>query len=519
MDRDAALQDDVIAFLADPASHGGIAPERKETHGALIFLLPERVYKLKRSVRYSFMDFSTPEKRRAACLEEVRLNRRTSDGLYLGTRPLRQTADGIRWGEIDTNPEDTADTVVVTARFESTLADTPPDAAELDALAETVARFHDAEPPIRDAEGAPAVARVQEGNLKTIGEEDACERDPLTALRDSAETALADAEPLLNARAADGAVRHCHGDLHLGNICRWRGAPTLFDCIEFNPAFAWIDTLYDLAFLLMDLDASDRREGANRVLCRYLEARPSEHSGLALLPLFLSMRAQVSAKVKFAAAHFDDGDRAVRRRENAAGFLDRAVRYLSPPMPLLIAIGGVSGSGKSTVARALAPLVGPAPGAVVARSDAIRKRLFGAARQTDRLPAEAYSPDASRQTYAAMEEICGTVLRAGHAAIADATFTHPDSRGRIEAAARAAGIPFLGLWLEIGREEAAARVRARRGDVSDATPRIVDRQFTEDWGDIGWTRIDATAPLETQIETARSAIGRCRPESLPGTEC
>lgn len=494
-------QSATIKLLSDPATHGGETPVRIDTHGAMVFLLKNRVYKLKRAVRYSFMDFSTKERRRAACEAEIHLNRRVAPDLYIGARPILAAPDGPRLGASGDTSDPYLDTVVEMHRFEETLAEGPISDADLLSLAETIAAFHDSEPAIMDARlgalGAARIREIQEGNLSDLGADAACPGDLLATLTARARPMLDAVVARLNERAAAGSVRHCHGDLHLGNVCRWRGAPVLFDRIEFNDAFARIDTLYDLAFLLMDLDGHGRRDGAARVLNRYLERRSDEVEGLDLLPLFHSMRAQVRAKAAFASAHFDPPARATIRRDEALGYLRRAIDYLAPSDPVLYAVGGPSGSGKSTVAAALAPKIGAAPGAVVFRADAIRKRLFGAASDTDRLPPDAYSRDASQLTYAEMERLCALALDRGRAAIADATFLNPDSRHRIEALARSRGIAFRGVWLTLDRATAMGRVRDRRGDVSDATPTVVSAQFREEWGDITWRTLDAGQNAET----------------------
>lgn len=497
MAADVEDQSATIALLSDPAAHGGETPRRIDTHGAIVFLLTDRVFKLKRAVRYSFMDFSTKEKRRAACLAEIRLNRRVAPDLYFGTRAIFMTPRGPLMGALDDAAEPYLDTVVEMRRFEETLAEGPISDADLLSLAESIAAFHEGERPITGTQGAARVRAIQEGNLADLAAEEACPRALLDDLATRARPVLDAVAARLDARAASGAVRHCHGDLHLANVCRWQGAPVLFDRIEFNDEFARIDTLYDLAFLLMDLDGHGRRDGAARVLNRYLERRPDEVDGLDLLPLFQSMRAQVRAKVAFAAAPFDSPDRAAARRDEALGYLRRAIEYLAPPTPGLFAIGGPSGSGKSTVALALAPRVGASPGAVIFRADVIRKRLFGAASDTDRLPRDAYTKAASQATYAEMERLCALALDRGRAVIADATFLNPGSRRRIEDLARSRGLPFQGVWLSLDRAAAGARVDARRGDVSDATPAVVGAQFEEDWGEIAWPEFDARSSPET----------------------
>ena len=213
------------------------------------------------------------------------------------------------------------------------------------------------------------------------------------------QTLLARHGPLLDRRRADSDVRHCHGDLHLANIVLLGDRPVLFDCIEFDDDFACIDVLYDLAFLLMDLIAKGHRPAAARLLNGWLE-RTADHAGLALLPMFLSLRAAIRAKVLGLAATSDPAaDRTEPRR-----YLDLAMAFLAPASPILLAIGGGSGTGKTTLARYMAPfLPGPAPGAVILRSDVIRKTMLGRA-TTDRLPPEAYTREVSARVFATIAE-------------------------------------------------------------------------------------------------------------------
>ncbi len=211
------------------------------------------------------------------------------------------------------------------------------------------------------------------------------------------------------------------------------------------------------------------------------------------------MRAKVAASA--AGLRKDAGAAAAKRRE-AAAYLERAIALLSPPPPRLVAAGGLSGTGKTAVARSLAPWLGPAPGAVVVRSDVIRKRLFGAA-ETERLPPEAYEPAVTERVYALMAERAAAVLAAGHAVVADAVHARPHERDAIERVAREAGVAFRGIWLEADVEARAARVAARTGDASDATAEVARLQERYDIGPLsGWFRVDAGASPE---ETARRA--------------
>ena len=237
-----------------------------------------------------------------------------------------------------------------------------------------------------------------------------------SALTQSSREALAGLSPLLEARARGGYVRHCHGDLHLRNIVEIEGKPVLFDAIEFDDSLATIDVLYDLAFLLMDLGKRDLEAHANAVLNAYLDAEGSSGNllGLAALPLFLSMRAMIRAKVEILrASKADRGEIREQARSEARAYFELARDFLAPADgPRLVAIGGLSGSGKSTVAAAIAPHVGAFPGAVHVRSDVERKRLFGVAPET-RLPDQAYAAEISDEVYAICRKRARLALQPG----------------------------------------------------------------------------------------------------------
>jgi len=301
---------------------------------------------------------------------------------------------------------------------------------------------------------------------------------------------------LLDRRSKAGFVRHCHGDLHLENLVLQGGRPVLFDCIEFNDDFARIDLLYDQAFLLMDL--LDRGYGRQaRDLLQACLDRTEDDAGLALLPFFLSVRAAVRAKVEAFAGH----------GEKAQGYLDLARRALAPEPARLVAIGGRSGTGKSSVARALAPGQGALPGALLLRSDVIRKRMFGKA-PTEQLPQSAYAESVSAEVFERLARRAQTLLEAGRTVIADGVFADPAKRARIEAAAAAAGVPFRGFWLEAPEAVLEARVGARTGDASDADIAVVRAQAAMPTGRIDWQRIDATGTVETVAGRVAAALAQ-----------
>jgi predicted kinase len=296
----------------------------------------------------------------------------------------------------------------------------------------------------------------------------------------------------------------------LRNIVEIEGKPVLFDAIEFDDSLATIDVLYDLAFLLMDLGKRGLAAHANAVLNAYLDAERSTGNllGLAALPLFLSMRAMIRAKVDILrAGKADKSEAKDEARSEARAYFELARDFLAPADgPRLIAIGGLSGSGKSAVAGAIAPHIGAFPGAVHVRSDVERKRLFGVEPQA-RLPDRAYAAEISDEVYAICRKRARLALRAGRTVIVDAVHAKPDERAAIEALAAEAGVPFTGLWLEAPREVMRARVGTRAGDVSDATPSVVDEQLRYEIGPQSFEIIDAGLPLERVVAASLDAIG------------
>lgn len=486
------------AFLADPASHGGAAVERVETHAAIVFLAGNRAYKLKRAVRYPYLDYSTAERRRAACAEELRLNRRTAPSLYLGLESVVRRADGaLAFGGEHAAGGPALDWLVVMHRFpQDALLDRMAERGGLDdelicRLADAVTTFHKAAEPRPDGGGAVAMREVVDGNIAELRASPSLfpPEDVETLARRSTD-ALERLTPLLEERRRRGFVRHCHGDLHLRNIVLLEGKPVLFDGIEFDERLAVIDVAYDLAFLLMDLEKRGLRPLGNAFLNRGLDAT-EDYDALALLPLFLSARAAIRAKIAASTAVLRPDDVASRTSEQEAlAYLEQAVAALEPPTPRLVAIGGLSGSGKTRLARALAPSLGASPGAVVLRSDALRKRLFGVG-EMERLAAEAYTPAVTRRVYAGLLERARVVLAAGHAVVLDAVHARPEERSAAAGVAADVGVRFDGVWLDAPLDRRVARIAARRGDASDATVEVAERQDVYDLGPLEWLRTNA----------------------------
>lgn len=337
--------------------------------------------------------------------------------------------------------------------------------------------------------------------------------DLVARVTERARAAVAQHRHLLDARRAEGFVRECHGDLHLRNIVVLDGQPTLFDGVEFNPALSCVDVLYDLAFLLMDLWQHGLPRHAHTVLNEYLSAT-HDFAGLALLPVFLSCRAAVRAKVAATAARLQP-DAAERARQEALAreYLVIADHLLRPAPACGVAVGGLSGSGKSTLAYDLAPLLGPVPGAVVVRNDVVRKELAGVDPLT-RLGPEHYTPEASARVYAAVADRAAVVWRAGHTAVVDGVFVRPDDREAIEHAAASAGVPFVGVWLDAPTDVLLERARLRRNDVSDADDAVVRAQLARQPGAVTWEHVDASGTPEAVLLAATAAIRQRRPSAL-----
>lgn len=507
----------IIDFLASQDAFGPNAgrAERVETHISVVFLVGDKAYKLKRAVRYPYLDFSTLEKRKAACDAEVRVNRRTAPTLYKGVVAVTRGADNrlavggtgepVEWlVEMARFEEET--------RFDRLAAKDALGRHTIEDLADAIAAFH-AAAEIRDADTVAGLGVTIDGDRASMeslagGIFDAAD---IVRLAELSMRALTDLTPLLHVRRRSGRVRRCHGDLHLRNICMVDGRPTLFDAIEFNDTFADIDVLYDLAFLVMDLDRRGQRRFANVVLNRYLDMT-GDDDGLACLPLFLSLRAAIRAHVQATAAtKAEDGGRSEALRAEAREYLAAAFEYLAPGAPpMLIAVGGLSGSGKSRLARALAPFAGAAPGARVQRTDVIRKRLMGKG-PLERLGPEGYTREMSDRTYGALYELVRASLAAGRTTIADAVFADPIERRRIAAVAAEAGVAFRGLWLEAPTAVMERRVSERKRNASDATAEIVRRQTDYDLGTIEWTRVDSSGSKAATLAHALAALGVVKP--------
>jgi hypothetical protein len=502
----------VIAFLASPAAHGAACAvvDRVDTHISAVFLANDRAYKLKRAIHLPYVDYSTLDARRAFCEKELRLNRRTAPDLYRRVVPVTRAEDGtLAIGGTGVPVE----WLVEMGRFDqNVLLDAVARRRDLDveraaAIGMAAATLHTLAEPRRDHGGAAAMRWVIDENdaeLSAAGH--VVDRSLRARLHTASSQMLDRHRALLDARRDDGWVRECHGDLHLGNIFLAGGQPVLFDSIEFNDDLSCIDVLYDVAFLVMDLLHRNLPAQANAAINAWLERMP-QYDALPLLPLFLSCRAAIRAKVSITASGTSpDPARVLDLHRDAGAYLSRAHALIAPGIGAIVAIGGLSGSGKSTLARRLAADLGRPPGALLLRSDVARKRRFGV-EATVRLPDSAYDPAVSLAVYDELTRAACEVARAGYVAIVDAVFATDALRQNLREAASREAVPFVGLWLDAPVKTMAARLSTRAADASDATVAVLHQQQKRVSVPNDWNRIDASASVDQVLEAALAAAG------------
>jgi len=469
-----------VTALLNPAiyPHPVERVEMLQTHISWVFLAGNYVYKLKKPVNFGFLDFSTLELRRHYCERELTLNRRFAAPLYLAVLPLCRSDGAYRLDMDAANECEIIDYCLQMTRFDQSdlldnrLAQGAFDPGWMDMLARDVAAFH-ADAEINRTPGFDPGALLAEhirANLAVAAEHVGAtvSAADLAALNAFADSELANRRADLQQRRRDGHIRRCHGDLHLRNIALYNGHPMLFDCIEFNDTFNMIDTINDVAFLVMDCDARDRPDLGFRFLSRYLE-RCGDYGGLSLLPLYLFYRAGVRGKVACMLA--DELSEPAAQLSEAGRYFSLALDYARRPKPALFVIGGLSGSGKSHLA-----LLGcRRERAVIIRSDTTRKRIAGSYPEL-----ALYGEQMHAHTYAAMFDAARSALKAGCPVILDATFLNPVMRRQAYDLARNCGAPLHFYWLEIDSVRLTANIRQRQqrgNDISDADLSVLRRQL------------------------------------------
>ncbi len=506
------LQSDIIDFLMKPSAFDLPVSEkidRFDTHISVVFLAGKYAYKLKRAIRLPFVDFRHLEDRKKYCQLELEVNQAGAPGMYMGLAAVTQ-----KNGRLSLNGDgDVVEWLVRMKRFDQAdlfdhLCDEGKlDSNHMDRLCDHLIEVYEHSRSDHVFGGAEGMIRAFDGHYKAIENcpSHILPADQVARLKARVAEEIEEQTPLLDDRQETGFVRHCHGDLHLRNICFFEGKIALFDAIEFEPDFAIIDLLYDLSFLIMDLCHRNKAGLANDVFNRYL-GRTGDLTGAHLLNLFLVSRAAIRTHVN-AVASANQADVATRLswERDARCYLDEALAYLKPAKPVLIAVGGLSGSGKSVLAKTLAPSVGKKPGAFIARTDMIRKRLMGVKPQ-EKLGPEGYTKGVTSHTYNTLYVEMRLALHAGYSVIVDGVFAKEEEREALDATALAMGVPFVGLWLDTDQNVLETRVAHRQGDVSDADVSVVRMQADYDVGSINWHHIDAGKSPNEVYQAARSIL-------------
>ncbi|WP_026201354.1 bifunctional aminoglycoside phosphotransferase/ATP-binding protein [Cupriavidus sp. UYPR2.512] len=474
---DAAL----MAALRQPDAYPHPAPAIQviETHISRVFLAGDFAYKVRKPVQFDFVDFSTAQARRDDCETELRLNRRFAPSLYLDVVPVvAGPAPGsmhiggngmpieyaVRMRRFD--QQDLLSARVSAGRLEP---------GHIDALARSMASFHQAQPAAAPADGFGTPARIDVTLAECLGGVGTLAQAPHLASRVAgrARREAARLAGAFRARLRNGHVRECHGDLHLGNIVLLDDVPTPFDCLEFDAALRWTDTISDLAFPVMDLLYHGQQALAYRLLNGYLE-HSGDYGSLAVLRFYVAMRALVRARVVLECAHQNHGAGAsmAPAQSQAHRLLALAWRCLVRRRGPMVLMHGLSGSGKSTVASQMSE----AGGMVRVRSDAVRKRLHrGVAPRSGW-----YAASETARTYCRLLAVCRLGCSAGFPMIADATFLARVERERFAAQARRLGVPFAIVACEASPETLRARIASRAragGDLSDADVDVVAKQM------------------------------------------
>ncbi len=479
-----------------------------QTHISYVLLTGEFAYKVKKPLDFGFLNYSTLDRRKHFCHEELRLNQRGAPEIYLEVLPIAQQGDRYILGgdgepveyavKMRQFPQDT----LLSRYFERGLGP-----EQLQTLASKIAAFHQAAPSSDYVRSFGEVAQVRQSIDENYDQTEQYIGGPQTQQQFDDTRAYTDRffeqqAPLFRSRIDNGWIRECHGDLHLNNICYWQDQYLLFDCIEFNESFRYVDVMFDVAYIVMDLEAGERPDLSTLFLNAYVE-QTGDWEGLQVLPLYVSRQTYVRAKV----TSFLLGDPSVSAEDKqaatatAARYYRLAWRYAQPSQGTLTLMSGLSGSGKSTVGRELAAHTG----AIQIRSDAVRKHLGGVPLQ-QKGDDSLYTPEMTQKTYARLADLAFKLIDAGYSVILDAKYDRAAQRSAILTEAKARQVPLQIVHCEAPQDVRSDRLRSRQ-DIADATVEVMEKQtfesFTADEQPYVHA-VDTTQPVSSQLEPLSS---------------
>lgn len=503
-------QENIVHALLQPESYPAAwhvsSVELLQSHIALLFLAGDYVLKLKRAVLLPNVDFSTPQKRRVACVREMRRSTVYAPHLIIGIRSVRQLPDGqiVLGGQVGVE----IDSVLVMRRLQKSeilgvnLSETDFDRFEVMDLAEQLADLHCKAKTFRTKWSYIDIQNVIKGIAVSLS--DFTTFIPPKRLQELTQKSLQFLKrqaPLIALRQKGGYVRKCHGELLLSNIARDNGKYLFFSPIEYNESLDCIDTLYDLASLLMDFERRGLRRLANILFNHYL-AYTNDTSGYPLLPLYQSMRAASRAVMCARKSLLVADKEKEEAQKSAQRYFNLAVHFLGLNKPALIACGGFSGSGKSRVARELGGLLNPAPGAVILRDDVVKKQMAGCP-LNEKLSKSYQTPAFEQVVYDVLRQQAQTALSVGSVVIIDALFHNEKERKKVESLAQKMSVPFVGLWIEAPLDVRLSRVKTRKRNPSDIrSGEQLEEQLSAHIGVIDWHCINTNRERNDTISAA-----------------
>lgn len=491
--------------------------EYSETPNAYIFLAGPRAFKLMKAKPSSIFDLSTIAARQAACLMELSRSRPMAPTLYRGVVRVVRDDDGhlvlggdgtvvdwlIAMNRFDQN-----------ALFDRRYKSDSSDHEGMMQLADIVAYFHVTAPRDYTYGGMAGIREEIERYVSGTAIPDLDQPDAMwEALRQKISQALDKNAELLDARRAKGLVRQCHGDLHLGSICLFEDRPTPFGAAGMSDMLFRIDILYDIARLLADMISRRLYRQSNYFFNHYMDACGG-HDGVSVMPLFLAVQSIRHAVIlRESIPYLGHEKKKTETWRRISTLVKQAGNYFIPSKPCLVALGGLSGSGKTHLAREIAPFLGRAPGAVILRTDVMRKRILGIDLD-ENLDADGYTPSMSGRAYGDLYSVASSILRSGYSVVVDAVCASPEQRQVLENVASSEGAAFWGFWLQAPAELLMKRARKHKDSGWEAMD-ILRLQLSRDTGEIRWTRLDTSFSKEETVRRAYGALDALQVLHLP----